>query len=50
MTVVDAGNPRNAPAAHMHGFLTRDGLPPAELRALGRDEVARYGGLVDGAS
>ena len=23
--VVDAGAPRNAPAAHMHGFLSRDG-------------------------
>jgi thioredoxin reductase len=29
--VVDAGNPRNAPAAHMQGFLTRDGMPPLEL-------------------
>ncbi len=27
--VVDSGAPRNAPAAHMHGFLSRDGLPPA---------------------
>ena len=26
--VVDSGAPRNAPAAHMHGFLSRDGLPP----------------------
>src|SRR5512143_2615772 len=41
--VVDAGSPRNAPAAHMQGFLSRDGLPPAELLAIGRDEVARYG-------
>src|SRR5438128_2144950 len=31
VAVVDAGNPRNAPAAHMHGFLSRDGTPPAEL-------------------
>ena len=42
--VVDAGSPRNAPAAHMHGFLSRDGLPPAELLELGRDEVRGYGG------
>ncbi|HXR42602.1 MAG TPA: FAD-dependent oxidoreductase, partial [Acidothermaceae bacterium] len=27
--VVDSGRPRNAPAAHMHGYLSRDGLPPA---------------------
>ncbi|MET8826830.1 NAD(P)/FAD-dependent oxidoreductase [Streptomyces sp. NPDC004610] len=40
--VVDAGEPRNAPSAHMQGFLTRDGMPPAEFLALGREEVARY--------
>ena len=42
--VVDAGSPRNAPAAHMHGFLSRDGLAPTELLAIGRDEVKNYGG------
>ncbi len=48
--VVDSGTPRNAPAAHMHGFLSRDGLPPAELLSLGRDEVEGYGGeIVAGA-
>jgi len=41
--VVDAGEPRNAPAAHMQGFLTRDGMPPAEFLAIGREEIARYG-------
>ncbi|MDC7123266.1 NAD(P)/FAD-dependent oxidoreductase [Cellulomonas fimi] len=41
--VVDAGAPRNAPAAHAHGMLTRDGTPPLELLAAGRAEVARYG-------
>jgi thioredoxin reductase len=44
--VIDEGNPRNAPAAHMHGFLSRDGMPPAELLTLGRDEVTGYGGVV----
>ena len=29
--VVDAGEPRNAPASHMHGYLGREGIPP--LRA-----------------
>jgi thioredoxin reductase len=43
VAVVDAGAPRNAPAAHMHGFLSRDGLPPAELLAAGRAEIAGYG-------
>ncbi|WP_115788174.1 NAD(P)/FAD-dependent oxidoreductase [Arthrobacter silvisoli] len=44
--VVDSGSPRNAPAAHMHGFLSRDGMPPGELLALGREEVRGYGGEV----
>jgi len=44
--VVDAGEPRNAPADGVHNFLTRDGTPPAELAALGRAEVRRYGGHV----
>ncbi|MEZ5177635.1 MAG: NAD(P)/FAD-dependent oxidoreductase [Acidimicrobiales bacterium] len=41
--VVDAGAPRNAPAAHMQGYLSRDGMPPSELLAAGREEIARYG-------
>ncbi|MGC0424728.1 thioredoxin reductase [Streptomyces sp. SAI-195] len=41
--VVDAGEPRNAPSAHMQGYLTRDGMSPAEFLALGREEIARYG-------
>jgi thioredoxin reductase len=49
VVVVDAGAPRNAPAAHLHGFLSRDGMPPRELLAAGRSEVAGYGGrLLDG--
>ncbi len=44
--VIDSGAPRNAPAAHLHSYLGRDGLPPAQLLADGRDEVARYGGEV----
>jgi thioredoxin reductase len=43
VAVIDAGEPRNAPAAHMQGFLSRDGLPPAELLQLGREEVTGYG-------
>jgi thioredoxin reductase len=41
--VVDAGEPRNAPAAHMQGYLSRDGMPPAEFLAVGREEIGRYG-------
>ncbi len=44
--VVDAGAPRNAPAATMHGFLSRDGMPPAELLAAGRAEVTGYGATI----
>jgi thioredoxin reductase len=41
--VVDAGTQRNARASHMHGFLSRDGMPPAELLAAARAEVLSYG-------
>ncbi|MFJ6296206.1 NAD(P)/FAD-dependent oxidoreductase [Streptomyces griseoviridis] len=41
--VVDAGEPRNAPAAHLHGYLSRDGMAPGEFLAVGREEIARYG-------
>jgi thioredoxin reductase len=44
--VVDAGTPRNAPAGHVHNYLTRDGIPPAELLAAGRAEVTGYGGEI----
>jgi thioredoxin reductase len=43
VAVVDAGEPRNAPAAHMQGFLGSDGLPPSDLLARGRAEAAGYG-------
>jgi thioredoxin reductase len=43
VVVVDAGMPRNAPAAHMQGFLSRDGTPPADLLRAARAEVRRYG-------
>jgi len=44
--VVDAGAPRNAPAAGVHGLLGRDGMPPAELLERGRAEVRSYGGEI----
>jgi len=43
VAVVDAGQPRNAPAAHMQGFLGSDGLPPMDLLSAGREEVTGYG-------
>jgi thioredoxin reductase len=43
VVVIDDGTPRNRPAAHMQGFLSRDGMPPAELLEVGRAEVTSYG-------
>jgi thioredoxin reductase len=43
VVVVDAGSPRNASAAHMQGFMSRDGMPPAALLVAGRAEVVGYG-------
>jgi len=38
----DAGPRRNAAAAHMHNFVTRDGTPPQEFRRIARDQLASY--------
>jgi thioredoxin reductase len=46
VVVIDAGTPRNAPAEGVHGFLTRDGIPPAELIEIGEREITSYGGVV----
>ena len=46
VVVVDAGQPRNAPAEAMHGFLSRDGMSPLELLRIGREEVESYGGTI----
>lgn len=43
VAVVDSGESRNAPSAHMHSFLSRDGVPPLTVLEAGRAEVARYG-------
>jgi thioredoxin reductase len=39
----DLGRPRNARSRALHGYLTRDGIPPAEFNALGRRELEAYG-------
>lgn len=41
----DTGTPRSWAAKEMHGFLTRDGTPPAELRRLAHKELSRYAGV-----
>lgn len=49
VAVIDAGAPRNSPASHMHGYLSREGMAPAALLAQGREEIAEYGAtLIDG--
>ena len=44
--LVDAGEPRNGRSPGVHGFLSREGLPPGELLAAGRAEVREHGGQI----
>jgi thioredoxin reductase len=44
--LVDAGDPRNAAAGHVHNFLAQDRATPEELYAAGRSEVQSYGGEI----
>ena len=39
VVVVDAGEPRNAPAGGAHNLLGREGIPPLDLLAEGRREA-----------
>ncbi len=41
--VCDAGAPRNAASGGLHGFLTRDGVLPYELRRIAREQLRPYG-------
>ncbi|HEX5474721.1 MAG TPA: NAD(P)/FAD-dependent oxidoreductase [Vicinamibacterales bacterium] len=40
--VCDTGRPRNAASHAMHGFLTRDGVPPLEFLRIARAQLAQY--------
>jgi thioredoxin reductase len=40
--VCDAGKPRNRVAQAAHGFFSRDGLSPAELLQIGREQLHPY--------
>jgi thioredoxin reductase len=39
----DTHAPRNAPSRALHGYLTRDGIAPAEFLRLAREELTTYG-------
>ena len=49
VVVLDAGQPRNAPAQGVHGFLSREGMSPRALLDAGRAEAESYGATVVGA-
>lgn len=38
----DDGKPRNAVSHALHGFLSRDGIAPAQLHAIAREQLAAY--------
>ena len=42
----DTGTPRSWASKEMHGFLTRDGIAPAQFRRLAHKELSRYPGVV----
>ena len=43
--VCDAGHPRNETSPAVHGFLSRDGTPPAELLNCARQQLLPYGNV-----
>ncbi|MCM3714793.1 NAD(P)/FAD-dependent oxidoreductase [Alkalihalobacillus oceani] len=42
VALVDEGHPRNAITKRSHGFLTRDGAKPFELRQIAREQMEKY--------
>jgi thioredoxin reductase len=40
--LIDSGEYRNARAENMHNFLTRDGMPPSEFRAIAHAQLKQY--------
>jgi thioredoxin reductase (NADPH) len=46
VVVIDAGEPRNAPAEGVHNLLAREGINPLDLVSAGRKEAERYGAVI----
>ncbi len=46
VVLYDANEPRNARSERLSGFLSRDGLPPLELRRIAREQLAQYDSVV----
>ena len=42
VVVVDSNEPRSVASRAMHGFLTRDGIHPAEFRQIAREQLGHY--------
>lgn len=40
--VCDTGRPRNARSQALHGYLTRDGIPPLEFLRIAREQLLQY--------
>ena len=43
--VCDSGRPRNAASHALHGYLTRDGIPPTDFLRLAREQLRQYDGV-----
>ncbi|MED4956986.1 NAD(P)/FAD-dependent oxidoreductase [Paenibacillus macerans] len=42
VVVIDEGRPRNRVTGESHGFLTRDGIKPAEFRRIAKEQIQAY--------
>lgn len=45
VVLLDDNNPRNAVTRESHGFITRDGIAPGELRRIAHEDISKYGSV-----